>query len=374
MESCEVLIVGGGPAGSTCAAELVAAGLDVLLLDRDVFPRAKPCAGWITPAVLEALAIAPAEYGAGRILQAISGFRTSMMGKPEVVTRYDEIVSYGIRRAEFDHYLLERSGVRRRLGEGVGSLERQNGGWLVNGKIKARLLVGAGGHFCPVARRLGARIGQETVVVARVAEEVLTPEEEERCRVTADTPALFFTPDLQGYGWIFRKGNLLNVGFGRHDREDFVRHFEEFRIFLIARGELPADFSGPFQGHAYCLSERRPGRRCVGTGALLIGDAAGLAAVHSGEGILPAIQSALLAAAIIVAAQGDYRLATLETYAARLARPHFPSFSLPSRLAQRLGPYLLSTPWATRHLILNRWFLHADQPVRMSSSEKTLFF
>jgi flavin-dependent dehydrogenase len=231
----------------------------------------------------------------------------------------------------------------------------------VNGRIKARLLVGAGGHFCPVARRLGARLGQEAAVVARVAEVALTPEEEQRCPVAADTPALFFSRDLQGYGWLFRKGNLLNVGLGRHDRQDFNRHFEEFHKILVARGELSAGFSGHFQGHAYCLADRRKGRRSVGEGALLIGDAAGLAAVQSGEGILPAIQSAFLAAATIVAARGEYRYATLEPYAARLARPYFPSFPLPAGLVHRLGACLLAHPWPTRHLILNRWFLHVDQ-------------
>jgi flavin-dependent dehydrogenase len=359
MESCEVLIVGGGPAGSTCAAALVTAGLDVVLLDRAVFPRAKPCAGWITPAVLAALKITPAEYGRGRLLQGISGFRTSLLRRPEVVTRYNEIVSYGIRRDEFDHYLLERSNVRRRLGEGVHSLERRDGGWLVNGRIKAELLVGAGGHFCPVARRLGARLGEEKVVVAQVAEAVLTPLQLQHSPVAADTPALFFCPDLQGYGWLFRKGNLLNVGLGRRHREDFGRHLDDFRAFLIARGELPPDFAGHFQGHAYCLADRRKGRHCVDEGALLIGDAAGLAAVQSGEGILPAIESALLAAATIVAARGHYRRTALEEYAVRLARPSFPPLPLPSRLAQRLGAYLLTHPWPTRHLILNRWFLHA---------------
>ena len=367
MESCEVLIVGGGPAGSTCAAGLVAAGLDVLLLDRDLFPRPKPCAGWITPAVLGALQIKAVEYGQGCVLQEISGFRTSLLHGPEIVTRYDEVVSYGIRRDEFDHYLLQRSGVRRRLGKRVCSLERQDGGWLVNGQIKARLLVGAGGHFCPVARRLGARVGAEAAVVAQVAEVVLTPEQEQHCQVAADTPALFFTPDLAGYGWLFRKGNLLNVGLGRHDRQDFTRHFEEFRAFLVARRELPADFAGPFHGHAYCLADYQKGRRCVGEGAILIGDAAGLAGVHSGEGILPAIQSAQLATATIIAAQGDYRYATLEPYVTRLtrrvcSRPYFPSFSLPPGLVQRLGACFLANPWATRHLILNRWFLHAGQP------------
>jgi flavin-dependent dehydrogenase len=368
MESCEVLIVGGGPAGSTCAANLVAAGLDVFLLDRAVFPRSKPCAGWITPAVPGTLAIDPAEYGQGRVLQAISGFRTSLMHRPELVTRYDKIVSYGIRRDEFDHYLLERSNVRRQLGEGVTRFERQDGGWLVNGRIKARLLVGAGGHFCPVARYLGARVSQEAVVVARVTEEVLSPEQMQHCRTTADTPALFFSPDLQGYGWLFRKGNLLNVGLGRRGQADFGRHFEEFRAFLVAQGELPVGFTGHFQGHAYRLYDRREGHRCVDEGVLLIGDAAGLAGVHSGEGILPAIQSGQLAAATIVAAQGDYRRASLEPYVDLLAnrcsgeRLHLPVFSLPSGLGQRLGAYLLATPWATRHLILNRCFLHLDQP------------
>jgi flavin-dependent dehydrogenase len=365
MESCEVLIVGGGPAGSTCAAELVRAGLDVLLLDAASFPRLKPCAGWITPAVLEALALAPETYAGKCVLQAISGFRTGLISGPEIVTRYDQTVSYGIRRDEFDHYLLQRSGVRQHLGEKVSRLERQEGGWLVNGRIKARLLVGAGGHFCPAACHLGARIGQEAVVVAQVAEEVLTPGQMSACPVAADTPALFFTPDLQGYGWLFRKGNLLNVGFGRHDRHGFARHLAAFRAFLVARGELPADFAGHFQGHAYCLYDRRQGRRCVGEGALLIGDAAGLAAVHSGEGILPAIESALLAAKIIVAAQGDYRRAALEPYATRLARHcgggglRLPALPLPAGLVQRLGASLLASPWSTRHLILNRWFLHA---------------
>ncbi len=367
MESCEVLIVGGGPAGSTCAAKLVAAGLDVLLLDKANFPRAKPCAGWITTAVLTALAIDPAEYGQGRVLQAISGFRTGLINGPEVVTRYDQIVSYGIRRDEFDHYLLQRTNVRQSPGEGVIKMESQDGGWLVNGRIKTRLLVGAGGHFCPVARLLGARVGAEAVVVAQVAEQVLSPEQEQHCPVAGDTPALLFCPDLQGYGWLFRKGNMLNVGFGRRDRQDFARHLREFRTVLVARGELPADFTGRFQGHAYCLYNRHTGRQCVGEKALLIGDAVGLAAVHSGEGILPAIESALLAAATIVAARGDYRYATLESYAARLVRhftgawPLTPSLPLPSGFAQRLGASLLATPWATRHLILNRWFLHAHQ-------------
>jgi flavin-dependent dehydrogenase len=55
METCDVIIVGGGPAGSSCAWKLRAAGWDVVVVDRANFPRDKVCAGWITPAVIEEL-------------------------------------------------------------------------------------------------------------------------------------------------------------------------------------------------------------------------------------------------------------------------------------------------------------------------------
>ena len=55
MRSCEVLIVGGGPAGSSAARLLARAGTEVLVLDRERFPRLKLCAGWITPEVVREL-------------------------------------------------------------------------------------------------------------------------------------------------------------------------------------------------------------------------------------------------------------------------------------------------------------------------------
>jgi len=366
MDTCDVLVVGGGPAGSTCAGKLRQAGLDVLLLDKQPFPRDKPCAGWITPEVLAALAIDREEYCEGRVLQAISSFRTGLLHGPEVVTRYGRTVSYGIRRCEFDHYLLLRSGVRQLPGEPVSTLERRDGGWLVNGRISARLVVGAGGHFCPVARLLGARIGGEEVIVAQATEFAMSRDQERLCRLPADTPALFFCRDLKGYGWLFRKGRFLNVGLGRMDREHLGRHTRDFCTFLEERGDLPAGAAGTFQGHAYRLYERRGGRSCVADGALLIGDAAGLSHPQSGEGILPAIESALLAADTILAANGDYRRGNLEPYAAGLATrfgggSELPSSPLASAFLRFLGARLLSSRWFARHVVLDRWFLHTHK-------------
>ena len=112
MDPCDVLIVGGGPAGSSCAWRLRGSGLDVAILDKAVFPRHKVCGGWITPAVLAELEIDPAEYGRGRVLQPITAFRTGSIGGPAIETLYGAPVSYGIRRCEFDDYLLRRSGAR----------------------------------------------------------------------------------------------------------------------------------------------------------------------------------------------------------------------------------------------------------------------
>src|SRR5262245_29014142 len=178
MQSCDVLIIGGGPAGSSCARELVRQGREVVVLDKATFPRDKICAGWITPAVVDELEIDLVDYAKGRVLQPITAFRTGLVGGPTVETRYRRTVSYGIRRCEFDHYLLARSGARLRLGEPLDHLRRDGDWWIVNDAIRSRLLVGAGGHFCPVARLLGEKASNgddEQVVLAQEIEFEMSP-------------------------------------------------------------------------------------------------------------------------------------------------------------------------------------------------------
>ena len=206
MDSCDVMIVGGGPAGSSCAWGLRDSGLDVLIVDRATFPRNKLCGGWITPLVLEELDIAPEDYAPGRVLQPISGFRLSAIGGPQVEVRSDHVVSYGIRRCEFDEYLLRRSRARLREGAPITSIERSDGAWLVNGNIRAQVLVGAGGHFCPVSRYLGNK-GAPAPVVAQEVEFEMDPKQSADSKIAGDLPELFFCRDMRGYGWIFRKDN-----------------------------------------------------------------------------------------------------------------------------------------------------------------------
>src|SRR5262249_60557852 len=98
MDACDCLVVGGGPAGSSCARALVQAGMDVVVLDKATFPRDKICAGWITPAVVAELDLDLADYGRERTLQQITGVRTGLIGGQPVTTSYRHTVGYGIRR------------------------------------------------------------------------------------------------------------------------------------------------------------------------------------------------------------------------------------------------------------------------------------
>ncbi len=368
-QHCDVLIVGGGPAGSTCARQLVAAGIDVLVLDRKAFPRDKVCAGWVTPAVMEELGIDPAAYQAsGHTLAPITGFVTGLIGEEPVETRYDAPVSYGIRRCEFDAFLLATSGARLAPPAALKSLERSSAGWLANGTIFARVVVGAGGHFCPVARQINDEPdGGEPVVAAQEIEFEMSPEQATACGAQGHTPELYFCPDLKGYGWVFRKDNYLNIGLGREDKARLADHVELFLDWLKLRGRVPPDIPSRLHGHAYLLYPHAP-RELVANRVLLIGDAAGLAYAQSGEGIRPAVESAMLAAQTLIAARGDYSSVRLAPYALKMVERFGPrhtasiSDHLPAGLKRMLATQLLGSSWFTRHVVINRWFLHSGQP------------
>lgn len=366
MDSCDVLIVGGGPAGSTLAWKLKNRGLDVLVLDRSTFPRDKVCAGWITPATTGLLQLDKDEYSRERVLQYISGFKTSMIGGAEVVTRYESTVSYGIRRSEFDNYLLQRSGARLRLGEPLKTMEREKGAWIVNDDVKTPLVIGAGGHFCPVSRLLrGNRERNAPAVIAQEVEFEMDESEQRDCQVAGDTPELFFCEDLKGYGWCFRKGNFLNIGLGREDSADVAEQVRSFFDYLKERKRIPVNTPRNFRGHAYMLY-KGASQTLVDDGVMLIGDSAGLAYPKSGEGIQPAVESALTATDVILSAAGDYQRNSLLRYPLLLAERFGKGDTTPSILPQAARRFmsrrLMESRWFSRRVLLDRWFLNIHRP------------
>jgi len=365
-------------------------------MDRARFPRDKVCAGWVTPGVFRLLDLDPAEYRAtGLTIQDITGFRTSVFGPstslgaspstslgagpstslgaspstslgagpstslatsaPPVDTRYPRVVSYAIRRFEFDHYLLRRSQARVLEGTALASLEQRGDVWRANGDIEARVVVGAGGHFCPVARQLGGG-GKARPVVAKEAEFPVEPGDSD---VAGETPELFFCRDLEGYGWVVRKGNYLNIGIGRRDHGDLNAHVDDFIGFLQRTGRARRASAVRWKGHAY-LAWGAGQRPIAGDGVLIAGDAAGLAYPESGEGIRPAVESGRLAAETLIAAGGRVSAADLRPYETALRRRYPPVRPTPAALtgaARAIGRRLLRSPAFTRRYLIEKWFL-----------------
>jgi menaquinone-9 beta-reductase len=358
MESCDVLIVGAGPAGSSCAWGLRNTRLNVVVMDRQSFPRDKVCGGWITPGVLTDLEIDPIEYSKGRVLQPIFGFRVGCIGDSAVKLDFGKPVSYGILRREFDDFLIRRSGARLRLGTGLATLERDSKGpgWVANQELAASVVVGAGGHFCPVARILGAKAADDAAVVGQEAEFPLEPRQLAGCRVLGGMPELYFCPDMKGYGWCFRKGGFLNVGLGRVDPHQLSSHVRNFLQFLKSTGRISFDLP-PMRGHAYLL-RGAASRKASAGGLLLIGDSTGVAHPMSGEGIRPAIESGLRAAkAIANGNQAEFdrdRIEPQDPWPANIGR------FLPVWMVRVLARALLRTQWFDREIVIKRFFLNSN--------------
>lgn len=362
----DVIVVGGGPAGSTAAWSLARAGRSVTLLDAARFPRLKLCAGWVTPAVWRALEIDPASYP--HTLQPFSKASLEIDGRRHE-TRWPRVVSYGIVRKEFDHYLLQRAaaaGATVHEARRVQSVESRRGGVTVTTsdgrQFEAPWVIGAGGHNCPVARRLGDVSRDEAVVLTRESETRVGTDQLRALTPSHGTPELFVEPDLRGYGWYFTKGDFLNLGLGcLGTGRDLHRRFEAMISRLHADGRLPPELAlEPFRGHAYAVRLQAP-RRAAGERFLLVGDAAGLARPLSGEGIGPAVESARLAAETLLE-QGD---AAASVYARRLADRFGPAGGgwvgriarhLPHAVAEALGRAVCRAPALRRRWIFEGAF------------------
>ena len=175
--------------------EVTQAGLDVIVMDRADLPARQAVRRLDHAAGVADLGLDTWRYRRGRTFQPITGFRTGLIGGArDIETSYGRTVSYGIRRSEFDHFLLERSGARLRLGEPMTSIRREGAHWIVNGAVKTPMLVGAGGHFCPVARLLNGAadpMAGAPVVVAQEVELAVEARAAASFTTAPETPELY---------------------------------------------------------------------------------------------------------------------------------------------------------------------------------------
>jgi geranylgeranyl reductase family protein len=307
VERYDVAVIGAGPAGSVTAIHLARGGARVLLVDKAVFPRDKPCGGGLTLRAVRQLPVDPGpvvEHEVDRM-----AFRLGWRSHFERVGGRGPFVLMTQRR-RLDQYLAEqavaagadfRDGVRATVGTDPRGLSLKIDG----SELRPRVIVGADGANGTTARALG--LGGP--ITHGVAYEGNAPFEERYRRLAVIE--LGTIPG--GYGWVFPKGDHVNVGVGGWEAEGprLRGHLAE----LCCRHGIDGDALESVRGHRLPL--RRGGFVPARGPSLLVGDAAGLVDPLTGDGMYEAFVSARLASAAVLDMLAG-RAETVDAYAGRL--------------------------------------------------------
>jgi geranylgeranyl reductase family protein len=340
----DVVVVGAGPAGSTAARELAGRGVEVTMLDRARFPRDKPCGGAVTircasrlpfsldPVVEDVIDSARLRYRAGR----------------DVVREAGRPITYMTQRCRLDAYLAEQAqaaGAEFRDGQRVtairqlpdGTFEVEAGGETYS----TRVVIGADGANGVV----GTALGYEHAAESAVALEGNIPMPGGPPEPWRHAVALNFGYLPGGYGWVFPKGNHVNVGVGGW--KGVVGTMLRPALERICRVYgLDPDALEQLRGNH--LPMQRQGMVMAAGGSAVIGDAGGLVDPLSGEGIYAAIVSGQAVAPTVEDYLGE-RAASLQPYQRAIEADLLPEVAASSRLTELFHVWPRPFVWALQH-------------------------
>ncbi|WP_326945916.1 geranylgeranyl reductase family protein [Amycolatopsis sp. NBC_00348] len=345
-QDAEVIVVGAGPAGSTVATYLARSGVDVLLLEKTEFPREKVCGDGLTPRGVKQLidlgidTSEEAGWVQSRGLRILTGDLTLELDWPDL-TSYPP---YGVSRTRHDFddllaklavkagaRLYERTTVTSAITDATGrvvGVEAKVGPERTPVNYRAPLVLACDGVSARLALSVGIQKNEKRPMGVAVRQYYKSPRHDDPFieghlelwdRSDPRDPKL-----LPGYGWAFPLGDgTVNVGLGmlstsasfrNTDYRALLRQWldgtpeewgyrEENAIGKVGGAGLPMGFN------------RTPHYR---DGLLLLGDAGGMVSPFNGEGISAAMESAQIAAEVVVQAlarrEGPSRERALEAY------------------------------------------------------------
>jgi len=323
----DIAVVGGGPAGASAAYRLARAGLSVALLEKEILPRRKVCAGGVVYRARSIfdVDIAPVVececHTASMSLLKSGGYFEGVREVPVVSmvmrARLDQFLceqaaekgaelyeSFKVDSADFDDFVTLRSSI---------------------GVVRARFVIAADGANSTMARLAG---WSEVRKLAPAVECELKVDDAIMDRFAGRAHFDFDIPE-NGYGWVFPKCDHLNVGlggFGRRRKANLKALLHEYAATFGAK--LPEDVDI----HGYVIPiVPRPGGFAQKR-VFLVGDAAGFADPVSAEGIFFSVLSGQMAADALIDGELDEQK-SIGLYQARLNESILPELAAGRKLA-----------------------------------------
>ncbi len=353
----DVVVVGGGPAGSTAAFLLQSAGHNVLLIEKDIHPRPKLCGGLITRKTTRLL---ERVYGAdpGQLMEqgiidySSDKYEVRAKGK-RVLFEKTPVPFYFVKRETFDEFLFNlarEAGVSVRQGEEVKFCDPSSG--LVRtasgAEFSGRYIIGADGIHSRVRRSFPAGRIDHDDWIRNIASafEIAVPRDALADFSDIDHPVIHTGEITGGYGWIFPNSDCVLFGTASLNDGMAGHQITVFKEFLSTLGISPEEISPRGWAIPYGTCIRDP----VCHTALLAGDAGGFADPLMGEGIFYAQRTAELAAkAVGYALEGGYDAG--DAYRLYLSRSIYPEIRCGRNLRRVLFSFTRGLPVSTQRLL-----------------------